>query len=77
MSPDELKTIREFLQTDLLPKSEAIKITDQSPQAFTNAVNTGKITPFYEYEGETSSKIRLYLRSDLEAYAATKRRINK
>lgn len=77
MDKEQLAKIQKFMQEDLLTKSEAAAITDQSPIAFNQSVNLGYIKPFYESKGEKSSKVRLYLRSDIEEYARTKKNINK
>lgn len=71
---DDLKS---FINDNLLTKKEASAITEQTPGAFNQSVALGYIKPFYESEGVGSSKVKLYLKSDLEAYRATKKNINK
>lgn len=70
-SIDELQT---FLYDNLLTKTEAAKVTGQSINAFSQAVKYGVIKPFFESEGSTSSKVRLYLKSDLEEYRNRKQK---
>ncbi|WP_143804678.1 hypothetical protein [Paraliobacillus ryukyuensis] len=57
-----------FIDKNLLTKQEAMKITEQSLTAFNQAVNTGKLSPFYDH-GEGRSRVRLYLKEDVENYA--------
>lgn len=62
--------MKEWISENLLTKQEAIKITNQSPETFQQAVRTRVIRPFYESkEGKGPAIVRLYLRSDIEAYA--------
>lgn len=70
-SIDELQT---FLKNNLVTKKEAAEITGQSLNAFSQAVKYGVIKPFFESEGTTSSKVRLYLKSDLVEYRAKKQK---
>ena len=60
--------IKEWIDENLLTKQEAIKITCQSLTAFDQSINTNKLTAFYD-RGEDRSRVRLYLKSDVEAYA--------
>lgn len=60
--------IKAYMQANLLTKKEAIEITGQSLSAFDQSINTGKIIPFFD-KGEDRSRVRLYLKSDVEAYA--------
>lgn len=76
MNKDKLQEIKQFMDENLLSKREAMEITNQSPQAFLQAVNLGYIKPFYESTG-TTQKVRLYLKSDMEEYRERKRNINK
>lgn len=65
--------LQNFLKENLLTKSDAVKITNQSINAFNQSIKTGMIKPFYESDGSTASKVRLYLKSDLESYRDRKR----
>lgn len=63
--------IKQWIHDNLVMQEEAIKITKQSKPGFNQSVQSGAIKPFVEYG--TNRKIRLYLKSDLEEYAKTKR----
>ncbi|GFN32550.1 hypothetical protein [Paenibacillus xylaniclasticus] len=63
--------IKQWIQNNLVLQDEARTITGQSVSGFNQSVATGNILPFVEF-GELR-KTRLYLRSDLEAYAKNKR----
>lgn len=63
--------IKQWIHNNLVMQEEAIRITKQSKPGFNQSVAAGSIKPFVEY-GSTR-KIRLYLKSDLEEYARTKR----
>lgn len=65
------KEIKKWIKENLVMQDEARTITGQSISAFNQSVATGKINPFVEF-GE-ARKTRLYLRSDLEEYAKTKK----
>ncbi len=66
-NPTELKA---WISENLLTKREAIQITQQSPETFQQSVRTGVIRPFYESkEGKGPAIVRLYLKSEVEAYA--------
>lgn len=66
--------IQAWMKENLVGKKEATSYTKQSLRAFQQAVNNGKIIPFYEEENaETSAKIRLYLKSELIEYEKNKR----
>jgi hypothetical protein len=65
-NPTDLKT---WMSENLLTKQEAIVITKQSPETFQQAVRTRVILPFYEKEGKGPANVRLYLKSEIEAYA--------
>lgn len=73
-SKAELEKQKTWLKENLVGKEQAILITDQSMTAFNQSVKRGLIEPFYEIEGSTRTKIRLYLKSDLETYKANKRK---
>lgn len=66
--------LHDFIKENLLTKVEASKITGQSIGAFNQSVKMGMIKPFFESEGSTSSKVRLYLKSDMEAYRDRKQK---
>jgi len=61
--------MKEFLDDNLLTKREAMDITGQSLSAFDQAVNTGRLKPFFE-RGKGRGIVRLYLNSDVERYNA-------
>ncbi|MED3623276.1 MULTISPECIES: hypothetical protein [Neobacillus] len=63
--------IKQWIKDNLVMQDEARTITGQSVTAFNQSVATGKITPFVEFGN--ARKTRLYLRSDLEEYAKTKK----
>ncbi|MBE9855090.1 hypothetical protein G8B32_10710 [Enterococcus faecalis] len=70
MNPNNINQIKQWMTENLVSKREALKITGQSPQAFQQSVRTNMIRPFYESkEGKGSSVVRLYLKSEIEAYA--------
>lgn len=69
----ELNEIQKWISENLLTKSEAAAITGQSLTGFNQSVAIGKIAPFYVSSGTGSSKVKLYLRSDIEHYRDTKR----
>jgi len=63
--------IKKWIKENLVMQDEARAITGQSVSGFNQSVATRKINPFAEF-GE-ARKTRLYLRSDLEEYAKTKK----
>lgn len=63
--------IKKWIKDNLVMQDEAMDITGQSVSGFNQSVATGRIVPFVEF-GE-ARKTRLYLRSDLEDYARTKK----
>jgi hypothetical protein len=67
----DTKQIRQWIQDNLVMQQEAVKITGQSISGFNNSLAAGWLKPFVEF-GE-KRKIRLYLRSDMEAYSNKKR----
>jgi hypothetical protein len=67
--------IRLWIRENLVMQDEARNITGQSVSAFNQAVATSQIIPFVEF-GE-ARKTRLYLRSDLQEYARTKKTLKK
>lgn len=66
--------IKQWMKENLVDKNRGALITGQSASAFRQSVQTKKIEPFFEIDGETSSKIRLYKIAELEKYAKTKRK---
>lgn len=73
MSLDQ-QEIKNWMEKNLVGKDEGAKITEQSKVGFSQSVKMGKIVPFFETNGSTSSNIRLYLKSDLEYYRDTRQR---
>lgn len=70
MNITNIEELKEWIETNLVTKQEAIKITEQSPKGFQQSVRTNVIKPFYESkEGKGPSVVRLYLKNDIEAYA--------
>lgn len=67
MSGYAQKEIKEWILDNLVTKQGAMKITGQSGPAFQQAVRTNMVTPFVEYK--ESPLVRLYLKSEIEAYA--------
>ena len=59
--------IKQFMNENLLTKKEAMELTGQSLTAFDQAVQTGRLKPFFE-RGEGRSTVRLYLKDDVERY---------
>ncbi|MDC4249088.1 hypothetical protein [Enterococcus faecium] len=66
--------IKSWIYNNLVDKRKGAEITGQSVKAFEQSVRLKYIEPFYENEGNGSSKIRLYKKSDLELYAKKKRK---
>ncbi|MGM0294504.1 hypothetical protein [Enterococcus sp. AZ062] len=67
MKDTDSKEMREWILDNLVTKQGAMKITGQSGPAFQQAVRTNMVTPFVEYN--ESPVVRLYLKSEIEAYA--------
>lgn len=65
----ENKELQDWMYENLLTRQEAMKITKQSKPAFDQSIRTGLIQPFFP-KGEQRQMIRLYLKQDIEAYAA-------
>lgn len=63
----KIEEIKQFMNKNLLTKKEAMRITGQSLTAFDQAVQTGRLKPFFE-RGEGRSTVRLYLKEDVERY---------
>lgn len=60
--------IQKWCLTNLITRQEAAKITKQSYSSFSQSLNLKYIQPFIEY-GSGTGTVRLYLKSDIEAYA--------
>lgn len=69
-----IEDLQEYINSNLLTKNEAAEITGQSITGFNQSVKLGYVKPFYESSGKTSSKVRLYLKSDLEKYRENKQK---
>lgn len=67
MKDTDPNEIREWILDNLVTKQGAMKITGQSGPAFQQAVRTNVVNPFIEYN--ESPMVRLYLKSEIEAYA--------
>lgn len=67
MKDTDPNEIKEWILENLVTKQGAMKITGQSGPAFQQAVRTNVVTPFVEYN--ESPMVRLYLKSEIEAYA--------
>lgn len=67
-----IKEIKKWIEENLVIQDEGMRITEQSVSGFNQSVRTGMIKPFVEFGDKR--KTRLYLRSDLEKYAKTKRK---
>lgn len=61
------KEMKKFINDNLITKREAMELTGQSLSAFDQAVNTGRLKPFFE-RGRGRGIVRLYLKSDVEQY---------
>lgn len=59
---------KHWIEENLLTPKEAMIITGQSRTAFNQSVATGRIKPFINKD-----TIRLFLKSDIEEYAKTKK----
>lgn len=67
----KIDEIKQWIEDNLIMQDEARKITGQSVSAFNQSVATGRIKPFVEFG--SARKTRLYLKSDIEEYARTKK----
>lgn len=68
-----LDDLHAYMKENLLNKQQAMKITDQRAGAFMQAEKSGMFSPFFETDGKTASKVKLYLKSDMEEYRKNKR----
>lgn len=69
-----LDDLHDYMKENLLNKRQAMKITCQSAGAFMQAEKSRMFSPFFETDGKTASKVKLYLKSDMEEYARNKRK---
>ncbi|KYC94352.1 hypothetical protein B4102_3573 [Heyndrickxia sporothermodurans] len=60
--------IKKWVDENLLTKQEAMEVTQQSLTSFNQSIEAGRLVPFYDH-GVDRSRVRLYLKSDVEAYA--------
>jgi hypothetical protein len=60
--------LRKYIDENLLTKQEAMEITKQSLAAFNQAIKTGQLKAFYDH-GKDRSRVRLYLKDEVEEYA--------
>jgi len=70
----EIRDIQQWISENLLTKSESLAITGQTVSGFNQSVRLGYIKPFYESSGSGPSKVKLYLRSDIESYRDNKKK---
>ncbi|MBC1491030.1 hypothetical protein [Listeria booriae] len=61
----ERDKVQQVLKEHILTTAEARAITNQSPQAFKNAVLEKRILPIYHHE-----RVRLFWKEDVLKYAA-------
>lgn len=66
--------IKKWIKENLVMREEAAEITGQSKPAFAQSLATGRITHFVEFGSKRTTK--LYLRSEMEEYARTKKEKN-
>lgn len=70
MKINNLTDFHNWAQDNLLSRKQAAKITGQSYEAFSRALQQNRIKPFLEIGDEPGpSIIRLYLKKDIEKYA--------
>lgn len=69
--------LKEYLQVNLLDRTQAASITNQSQNAFDQSVKLNMVKPFFERKRNGRSQYKLYLKSDLEEYRKKKRNINE
>lgn len=65
---ETLEDVQSWAKENLITRNEAAKLTGQSYAAFSQAINLKYVVPFLEY-GTGTRTVRLYLKSDIEAYA--------
>ncbi|MGL9998389.1 hypothetical protein [Enterococcus sp. DIV1444a] len=70
MDLKSLNEVQAWCNDNLLNRTEAMDITNQSYAAFAQSVYTKQLVPFIEKKGETpSGTVKLFLKADVEAYA--------
>ncbi|EMF0364761.1 hypothetical protein CUN38_01495 [Enterococcus faecium] len=70
MDKEAIESFQAWAQENLVTRKGAAKITGQSYAGISQAINRKVLTPFLEFDGDpTTSLVRLYLKSDVEAYA--------
>ena len=70
LDTESIKSFQIWAQENLVTRKGAAKITGQSYAGISQAINRKVITPFLEFDGDpATSLVRLYLKSDVEAYA--------
>ena len=69
--------IQTWMNNNLVNIELGREITEQSGPAFRQSVMRGKIPIFFEIEGNTSTSVKLFLRSDLEEYQKNKKEYNE
>ncbi|MGM0285725.1 MULTISPECIES: hypothetical protein [unclassified Enterococcus] len=70
MDEKSIKSFQIWAQENLVTRREAANITGQSYAGISQAINRKVLTPFLEFDGNPpTSLVRLYLRSEVEAYA--------
>lgn len=69
MTSEELNKMQQWGQENLVTRQQAAEITGQSYAGFSQSIKTGKIKPFLKFGESGPAVIRLYLKSEIEAYA--------
>ncbi|MGT4665749.1 hypothetical protein ACVTYA_13295 [Enterococcus hirae] len=70
MENSNLNHYQTWVTSNLITRKQAAEITGQSFAAFSQTIKQGRIKPFVEIgEGSGPGMVRLYLKSDIEAYA--------
>lgn len=70
LDKEAIESFQAWAQENLVTRRGAAKITGQSYAGISQAINRKVLTPFLEFDGDpATSLVRLYLKSDVEAYA--------
>lgn len=70
MNQKSVNDLQKWCNENLLNRTEAMAITNQSYAAFAQSVYTKQLVPFIEKKGETpAGTVKLFLKEDVEAYA--------
>lgn len=70
MDQKSVNDLQKWCNENLLNRTEAMAITNQSYAAFAQSVYTKQLVPFIEKKGETpAGTVKLFLKEDVEAYA--------